>query len=187
MSKPMKRVRSERFGEIPSCPCCSRWFLSRAMCVPEDDAEELADELATYWAVMWPVAITTIARMAYGIIDLAFLGYLSTEYLAGASVASCECNCRLSWRCAEQMFARAMALNVLSVNMDCSVDLRHGCFRVAFCWWRRRITCFTSCWSQAIRSGVCMVVVRAGSVRCGHVSARGALDLCRADPGTPWF
>ena len=46
-------------------------------------------ELRSMWALAWPVAIATIARIAMYNIDTAFLGHLGVNQLAGGALAMC--------------------------------------------------------------------------------------------------
>ena len=45
-------------------------------------------EFRIWWAIAWPVSITLGCQVAMTMTDIAFLGYISTDYLAAASLAS---------------------------------------------------------------------------------------------------
>ncbi len=45
-------------------------------------------ELRAWFGIAWPACLTTLARLIMTLTDLAFLGRLSTDSLAAASVAN---------------------------------------------------------------------------------------------------
>lgn len=81
------------FDEERKCTCCSRSLLTYFMGLDISEGEAAAAEMATYWSVQWPVALSTIARMGYLTVDNAFLGRVEVDgstvaALAGSSVAN---------------------------------------------------------------------------------------------------
>lgn len=79
------------------CRACARPLRVAAWLARTTDHAAVLAEADAWWKLLWPLLLTSVARLSLPVIDAGFVGHLGTLQLAGASLAGVWINVTSGW------------------------------------------------------------------------------------------